>query len=1030
MNRKSYSFIGLLLGIVVMSSFIGALWFIPTETPLEPVEERPEIINGIFSYPEEENETMKYEQFASVASTNDDLEDLQSFHNIGYKTDPWFLVQEKISLPSDTIYLRFKSSDGLTGSTTTEYSYSKDVGTVLSPMLGVALFISEDGEDIYGTQMYAYEDGGNYLTVINIRYSNDGGDNWSNREKTVSTTGTSYDTFVTRTFDIAGTYYQLYFVYDGVDRKAEFINIGTGAVVSVNMFNDRMAIYGGNTYDSLYRFIYKDTSGDLILASFNGTTISTIETLSITAPSTFNAQVQQYWNFGLLEIIMDEDHFYLRLDGGAWGELSDTGSTTNAVIWGFDADGRYIPKYFIWKDSILKVVSDKGLVKIQETTANAYVGWNDWFCNGADTIYQVDLIDFPYIYETAPERAYRALYKANYFELICQTEPFDEQFVILYNDAEELLIQDFVTDYQSTSDEFKWKVGNHPDLFDPAGAVFQDLDADVEVSYTAKTIHYILKDILDTYCTFLYYDTGISTTPADTYTISFSKKVVDVFRWADTLSGYQVSWRPNFEVYWDLYTVHSWDYKLAPSTVQVGTNLDEDLSAFTLACDTSEIVAEYQGHKNTYHIVEATGTSKQDYLDFTATITGTIEFNAREIASGGESRIHISDGANVRIWIRCHETYIRFGHGDGAGGMTYYNHNFTTDFPHVKITFDCATDTFSAYCEDTEIFTDENFYLDRTSTTLSRIYFGGYDTSHATDLYIDAIHFSWDGGSAGDNQEQIAEWVMTAQPEIKPMKQRFGQYYITGGYLNGVQLTSSSIKNPNWAKYIDEFPEITNQTDLDTMRVKLETTKNLSINKINLQIIGAGWVNPGQEITVTSSQFSLDKETFYIIESHYDEMTDECSLVGTDAIWQPPIKTTQTTTNNNTNQKISNLETKTTWTWRNSLSAYDFDETDLTATTGFQYLDLSSIVGSKEVELDLRVTLLDNVVGSVFTVRNGTDTTGYIIDREFILTAGGSYQEHCYRCRTDSSGRIYVACNPVPASWTGIDILVRGYRGI
>jgi hypothetical protein len=176
--------------------------------------------------------------------------------------------------------------------------------------------------------------------------------------------------------------------------------------------------------------------------------------------------------------------------------------------------------------------------------------------------------------------------------------------------------------------------------------------------------------------------------------------------------------------------------------------------------------------------------------------------------------------------------------------------------------------------------------------------FAGYES------YFDAIGFSWDGYVAGSNQAHLTNESLGDLVENKPQKQKFGRYLLTGGFVNGAQLVSEKLVDPNYATYIDEFPEINTQAALDAMRDKIITTRNLAINKYRIPLLGLPQLHCGMEIIVSNSQHDLAAETLYIVETQYDAQILMQKIIATDAFWQLPLKKHQQTTNANTDQKV------------------------------------------------------------------------------------------------------------------------------
>lgn len=167
----------------------------------------------------------------------------------------------------------------------------------------------------------------------------------------------------------------------------------------------------------------------------------------------------------------------------------------------------------------------------------------------------------------------------------------------------------------------------------------------------------------------------------------------------------------------------------------------EDIDYITAMGDgTAVISATYQGHRKV--LKNSHGAAGSWYHTFTAgaQTAGTVEFFFIGTVGTPYFRLRES-GGNYPIDIRQWGANIRFYYGDGVGGTTSTDHVITTSFPHIKITFDCATDTYSGWCEGIVVVTDVPFSNDMAITSIYRQYMYA---SGAYECYIDAVGCSWD----------------------------------------------------------------------------------------------------------------------------------------------------------------------------------------------------------------------------------------------------------------------------------------------
>ena len=327
---------------------------------------------------------MKYGQFAEVSGTNDDLEDLNNFKNLAeYNGTYWFIKDI-----GDDPYVA--SVVGLTGETVTAgATRTADPGAGYVFKSAIARSF---GDDIY--LVAAYTDGANVKTIR--FYSLDGGDTWE-----VPISGTFGGLTNTEVIDIYKIGANYYYIITTQNAGNTYINsyqwvAGVAGGLTISETGHYLEVVGGYNDGTYYYFLVSNLDVDAVNISKyknDGTTTSYIESIGITVASvtTWNPHHQLYWKQGNQELFFNEDIFQTRRYGtSTWTNITDVGTTTNGVVWYKDSAGNYIINWIIWKDSIYKIFAGGGIAKIQTYTGNAYVGWNDWFANGADKIYQLD----------------------------------------------------------------------------------------------------------------------------------------------------------------------------------------------------------------------------------------------------------------------------------------------------------------------------------------------------------------------------------------------------------------------------------------------------------------------------------------------------------------------------------------------------------------------------------------------------------------------------------------------------------------
>ena len=485
MTRKIYCVVAVLF-LCVGNIFLGL-----------PTEEEDILLNE-----EVENEMVKIGQIIAVTGTNDDLEDLQNFHNLGKFGSYYYFATVS------TTHFKVLKLNSLTANTTTAHDYNITVGnfsSILTPILRI-VYVGTEWHLLATTVAKDTSNNHRLLTIYknlsdaDLSASNGTTDNevigsgaspiWQYPIDIFQHDSTNLDDLEIFIWDkaVVGQYARFYEVNAGV--------INTPAVKSIGItITYQNAVYAGKSDQNAGTYTFMGLNG-ATYTLYTTTTAwadSSVVQTGLTAPATFNAYVQQYWKVGNTEIIMDQDHFYSRISGGAWVSYSDVGTTTNAIIWDYGASNEYIINYIIWKDSIYKILQNGAICKIQETTVDAYVGWGDWVTNGADTIYQYALstskggLDFlPKKFDIDENTG-----EANVVDGSSSILWNAREVGIFYSDAGVLLHMGEIGPITGSKGLWKYKV---------VAQWTGDLKNKVYESYTDKTWNYMLTDILTKYC--------------------------------------------------------------------------------------------------------------------------------------------------------------------------------------------------------------------------------------------------------------------------------------------------------------------------------------------------------------------------------------------------------------------------------------------------------------------------------------------------------------------------------------------------
>jgi len=284
------------------------------------------------------------------------------------------------------------------------------------------------------------------------------------------------------------------------------------------------------------------------------------------------------------------------------------------------------------------------------------------------------------------------------------------------------------------------------------------------------------------------------------------------------------------------------------------------------------------------------------------------------------------------------------------------------------------------------------------------------------------------------------------EPKVTPRNLKLSYIYIEGGFVNGVRLTSEAYGEPNFGTYKDKFPEIDNQTDLDSMRDSILTQRNQSVTQYTSITHAVKYFDYGTTVVLTDANYSISADTYYINGVVWNLLPENkmCILKMTSALYLPSLNERKPSNpalsnaiNNlredtanqidNVNQDVDNIEKNLHWTWRDP-NAFDFRIVDLTNTAStWNDLDLSAIVGSAEMLVMLGMVISDDAAGSAVRFRPKGNSNSIARLAAYTQVSGVNF-EFSGIVKTDSSGVIQIYSNPKPTDMVLINIVVRGYK--
>ena len=197
--------------------------------------------------------------------------------------------------------------------------------------------------------------------------------------------------------------------------------------------------------------------------------------------------------------------------------------------------------------------------------------------------------------------------------------------------------------------------------------------------------------------------------------------------------------------------------------------MDNNINFFTtgqLGVDSNpiaQIIATEDGHRKAIKFSADGDNGMNSYIRriLPFQISGTFELWLKFIDYGQgqyDFRLYGENGDNGYLtWIMYDSTTndLRVTYGDGSGVNVDVDTTVSADtWVHLKMEFDCGTDTFSFWIDGIRIINNENFYDDNNLVGLTQYLpvISDGDGNNALEMWIDALGESWDDNYLiGDN---------------------------------------------------------------------------------------------------------------------------------------------------------------------------------------------------------------------------------------------------------------------------------------
>ena len=400
-------------------------------------------------------------------------------------------------------------------------------------------------------------------------------------------------------------------------------------------------------------------------------------------------------------------------------------------------------------------------------------------------------------------------------------------------------------------------------------------------TYSANDTDTKQKDIIDNACDFCYRDSSIVGTTT-TYNYVYNRAITYLFWLARRLERQVPYIEPDGKIWTKAHDGLSKNPLIYPGTYNqkdeavgtTGTSIDfvDTLTPGGVGDSECIIISSQGSHRNVIKLTSDGGARLFAIQEIDNPQTsGTIELWV-ETTTGDGGRIYFMSEVAVQImmFIDMDIGFTRIIHGDGVGGNTIVS-TASTGLSHVRLTFDCSTDTFSAWVDGVEVITDENFYLDRTATTIDEIYIANENAN--TEILVDAVGFSWDPAyTIGDNEvawDLNNHWQdvrLVDIPGIEEGIQGFFdgntgitrntiRYRDNAQTIRPVAATRDPIEQLKGILPLNEFrdPKIEASTEADQLGDNRYAIWSADTIFLGLRVAGQGYLQPGKTIHIENT---------------------------------------------------------------------------------------------------------------------------------------------------------------------------------
>ena len=310
-------------------------------------------------------------------------------------------------------------------------------------------------------------------------------------------------------------------------------------------------------------------------------------------------------------------------------------------------------------------------------------------------------------------------------------------------------------------------------------------------------------------------------------------------------------------------------------------NGNDDLSAWTDSSGadcTVSVVPLVDGHEDVMELDDQSGVNiALIELNFGNQISGTFELFFRSTNTGLSQSIYLHEGANNRFRFQIISDKLQWYRQSDTSWQDLAN--VVDDiWYHLKVDFDCTSDTLDVWLDGTSVGTDLPFRFGATNLSVIALFTQAGNSGYQ--LYIDVIGFSWESYVSGSNKKinafvgygsEIGEaWFSTGDPDTSIMQLSFKDYssgtvksLVVSEIYKAPEHTLIRRTKPFEDEWIDEY------TDAEVLFYGGKVKDNDSDNRFMYIYLMKSWQDENEETKVIAnlSQYTHKEMLEYVLDN-------------------------------------------------------------------------------------------------------------------------------------------------------------------